>query len=170
MNTAPQGFFSPQINGMDASSKLPFFPRDFIGVVKVAACKGITTREGKRAFVAELEVVTSNLPETVRVGGKYSWYQDLTEVGTSYPACVSFLYACLGVDPIKDKTKIDTQIKAVQDQYLNAAVNDDPKSCGGKVQILAGALLNLQTSNKVTKKMQKDFTLHNFSPYIAPSA
>jgi hypothetical protein len=161
----PAGFFSSDINNQDASSKLPHFPRDFIGTVKVVACKGITQREGgHRAFIAELEIESSNIPDTVRVGGKYSWFQSLKEPGTAYPACIAFLYAALGLDSVRDKVKIDTQIKPVQDKYLNMAINDNPALYDGKVNILAGQRLNLQTSNIVTKKEKKDFTIHNFSP------
>jgi hypothetical protein len=161
-NTAPAGFFSPDVNNQDASSKLPYFPPNFIGVVKVAACKGITTREGQRAFIAELEVVTSNLPETVRVGGKYSWFQSLKEPGTAYPACISFLYACLGLDTTRDAVKIRESVKPQQDKYLNTAVSEK--------NILGGAMVNLQTSNIQKKRSPGDFTVHNFSPYVAPAA
>jgi hypothetical protein len=170
--SAPEGFFAPDVNTHDASNKLPFFPRDFIGVVKVVACKGITVREGRyRAFIAELEIETSNMPESVRVGGKYSFFQSLKEPGTAYPAIISFLYAALGLDSIRDKAKIDATVKPRQDQYLNMAINDNPALFGGKVNILAGARLNLQTANKITKKTKTDFTIHSFSPiYVAPSA
>lgn len=169
MNTAPAGFFSPQANEMDASSKLPFFPKDFVGLVKVDRCKGITTRAGKRAFIAELEVVTSNLP-SVQVGAKHSWYQDLTEVGTAYPACIGFLYACLGLDQAKDKAKIDATVKPKQDQYLNMAVNEDPGQFGGKMNILKGATLMLQTAEKEKKRSAGVFTLHIFTPAPQPAA
>jgi hypothetical protein len=165
MNTSPAGFFSPKINGMDSSSRLPFFPADFIGPIKVSACKGITRRDGARAFIAELEVLQSNLPEAVRVGGKYSWYQGLTEADTAYPACIGFLYACLGLDRIRDKAKIEAEVKPKQDIWLNKAIDEGP---GG--QVLAGAVLLLQTSNKKLKDGKTDFTVHNFSPYVAPKA
>ncbi len=168
--TAPAGFFTPQANGMDASNKLPFFPKDFIGTVRVARCKGITVRDGgHRAFIAELEVVTSNMPETVRVGGRYSWFQSLKEVGTAYPACIGFLHACLGLDAVRDKAKIDA-LKAQQDTYLNMAVNEDITQYGGKINILGGQLVNLQTANKKLKDKVTDFTLHTWSPYVAPAA
>lgn len=162
MNTTPAGFFGSDVNNQDASSKLPFFPPDFIGDVKVAACKGITTREGQRAFIAELEIITTNLPETVRVGGKYSWYQSLKEPGTAYPACIAFLYAALGLDTTRDADKIKLTVKPKQDQYLNQAVGD--------TNILRGAMLRLQTSEIETKKTKQKFTLHNFSVYVAPAA
>jgi hypothetical protein len=163
MNTAPAGFFSPQVNGMDASNKLPFFPAGFIGDVEVIACKGITTRAGERAFIAELRVLSSNMPDTVRLDGKYSWFQGLKEPGTAYPACIGFLYACLGLDQSRDKEKIDTTVKPRQDAYLNMAVNEDLKQFGGKINILAGAKVRVQTATKKTKA-GADFTVHNFSP------
>jgi hypothetical protein len=162
MQTAPAGFFDPSVNNQDASSKLPFFPPNFIGDVRVAACKGITARNGDRAFIAELEIVTSNMPETVRIGGKHSWYQSLKETGTAYPACIAFLYAALGLDQTRDAVKIKTEVKPRQDAYLNQAVSER--------NILAGSLLRLQTSNIVTKAKKQDFTIHNFSPYVAPAA
>lgn len=163
MNTAPAVFFSPKVNEMDASNKLPFFPKDFVGLVEVDRCKGITTRDGKRAFIAELIVRTSNL-DTVKIGAKHSWYQDLTEVGTAYPACIGFLYACLGLDQARDKAKIDAEVKPKQDQYLNMAVNEDANQYGGQVNILKGATLTLQTSEKPKKRSAGVFTLHIFSP------
>lgn len=161
MNTAPAGFFSPKANEMDASSKLPFFPSGFIGDVKVAVCKGITKRDGgERAFIAELEVLTSNLP-AVQVGAKHSWYQGLREPDTAYKACIGFLYACLGLDQTRDKAKIGAEIKPYQDKFLNDAVSD--------ANPLGGRKLRLQTSTIKTKK-NTDFTIHNFTPYVAPAA
>lgn len=170
MNTAPAGFFGVDVNAMDASNKLPFFPKDFIGTVRVVACKGITVRAGHRAFIAELEVITTNLPETVRLGGKYSWFQSLKEPGTAYPACLGFLYACLGKDQVRDKVEIDTKIKPQQDKYLNMAVNENPALFNGKCNILAGAVVNLQTNNKKMKDKITDFTVHNFSPCAVPTS
>lgn len=166
--TAPAGFFSPQVNGMDASNKLPFFPPGFVGDVEVIGCKGITTRAGERAFIAELRVLTSNVPDSVRLDGKYSWFQGLKEPGTAYPACIGFLYACLGLDSARDREKIE-KVKSKQDAYLNMAVNEDVRQYDGKTNILAGARLRLQTSIKKTKA-GTDFTLHNFSPAAAAPA
>jgi hypothetical protein len=166
MQTAPAGFFSPDVNTMDGTSKYPFFPAGFIGRVKVSACKGITRRNGERAFIAELDVLSSNLPN-VQVGGRYSWFQSLKEPGTAYPACIAFLYACLGLDSGRDKAKIEIEIKPRQDAYLNAAVNENPALYGGKTNVLAGAEIMLQTSSKKTKN-NTDFTLHAFS--AAPAA
>lgn len=153
-------FFSAAANTMDGTSKLPFFPAGFVGDVRVVACKGIITRKKDPAFIVELEVLSSNLAGVVHVGGRYSWFQSLKEEGTAYPSCIAFLYACLGLDPQRDKTKIDTEVKSKQDKWLNSAVNENPAL--GPTNVLAGATLRLQTANKKLKDGVSDFTLHNF--------
>jgi hypothetical protein len=150
----PANYFSGA-NGLDASSKLPFLPPGFIGRVRVDTTKGIATRKGDRAFVAELTVLTSNIPDRVFVDGKYSWYQSLKEPGTAYPTCIAFLYAALGLDQQKHKEFITAKIKPAQDNYLNQAAN---------ANILAGAEMILQTANKKLKDGISDFTLHSFAP------
>ncbi len=150
---APVNYFSGS-NGMDASAKLPFFPAGFLGRVAVDQTKGITQRDGSRAFIAELTVLESNMADRVFVGGRYSWFQSLKEPGTAYPACISFLYAALGLDAAKHKAAIDSQIKPNQDAWLNSCSNANP---------LKGAEIRLQTTNKKTKA-GGDFTLHAFSP------
>jgi hypothetical protein len=159
MNTAPQGFFSGT-NGMDASNKLPYFPAGFVGKVRVDACKGITERAGTRAFIAEVTVLESNLPN-VFVNGKYSWFQRIRpgSEDTAYQACIGFLYACLGLDQNRDKAKIQTEIKPKQDQYLNNAVSE--------ANPLAGTVVGLQTANKKMKDKVSDFTIHSWSAVTA---
>jgi hypothetical protein len=162
--SAPAGFFSGT-NGLDPSSKLPYFPANFSGEVQLDACKGITSRSGDRAFIAEVTVLTSNLaalaPEDesyVAVGSRRSWYQSMKETGTGYPACIGFLYAAMGLDKNKDRAKIEAEVKPHQDRMLNAAVSDKNP--------LAGARMHLDTSGITTKKGSL-FTLHNFMP-VAP--
>ena len=153
-NAAPAiaGFFSGT-NGLDATNKYPFFPSGFIGDLQVDATKGIVRRNGEKAFLVEFTVISSNLPE-VYVGGKYTWFQSLKEPGTSWPSCIAFLYACLGLDSNRDKAEIDAKVKPHQDHYLNTACAQNA---------LAGAKVRLQTAVKKTKA-GGDFTLHTFSP------
>ncbi len=147
---------------MDSSNKLPWFPANFNGRVRVDVCKGISSERSGRAFIVETTVLTSNLselapsdPSYVAVGSRRSWYQGLKETGTSYPACVGFLYAALGVSPQRDQAKIETEIKPNQDKWLNSII--DPKNP------LNGAEVLLQTTTITTKKGDA-FTLHNWSP------
>jgi len=151
-------------DGMEPSLKYPNFPINFIGRLRIDATKGVTTRTGDRAFIAELSVLSSNLPDTVRVGGKYSWYQSLKEPGTAYPSCIAFLYAALGLDSVKHAAYIAKEIKPNQDTWLNKAANEN---------CLAGSEVHLQTSLKRKKGFapsqvpmhdKGDFTLHTFAP------
>ena len=158
---APAGFFSGS-NGLDPSSRYPWLPMNFSGRVRVLACKGITKRgTSEKAFIAEFEVLTSNLAHLdpddksyVAVGSRRSWYQGMKEPLTAYPLVISFLYAALGVMQGRDQKQIDTEIKPVQDKWLNRAVSDENP--------LADAEVIVQTANKPTRA-GKDFTLHTWS-------
>jgi hypothetical protein len=161
-------FFSGT-NNLDPSSKLPFFPVDFNGLLRIDKCKGIEPRDGGKAFIVEFTVFESNLPE-VSVGSRRSWYQKIPvkDVETAHGACIAFLYAALGLDSTKDKEKIEADIKPKQDEWLNKLVNEDPKK--GPVNIAAGEFVRLQTFNKKKKKDGSDFTVHTFSPGEAPAS
>jgi hypothetical protein len=172
MNTAPQAFFTDRANQLDASNKLPYFPADFIGRVRVDLCKIITTGKGQRSFIAEFTVVTSNRAD-VYVGGRYSWFQGNMEgqyADTAYQTCIGFLHACFGLDAARDKAKIDGDMKMNNAAYLNAAINDKPttvfvlqirqpdgsiakvtKTGPEMMNILNGCEVILQTSEKKLK-------------------
>jgi len=146
-------------NNIDPSSKLPFFPAGFNGEVQVDECKAFATRAGKRAFIVEFTVLSSNLTgeadvtKRVGLGARHSWYQGLDEPGTAFPACVAFLHAAMGLDASRDASKI-AEIKPHLEKYLNTAVSD--------ARPLKGAKMRLQTAVKKTKK-GADFTLHTFA-------
>jgi hypothetical protein len=151
---APQGFFSGSA-GMDASSKLPWLPVDFIGKIRIDVCKGIpkVRKTNAPGFVCEFTILSSNLPD-VHVGGRYSWFQNITEISTAYPAIIGLLYPCIGLNPAKDRAKIEVEVKPRQDEWLNRMISDE--------QIAAGAIIMVQTSNKPTKA-GRDYTLHAFN-------
>lgn len=160
-NQAPKGFFSGA-NNIDPSSSLPFFPPNFSGRVRINRCKGIMPLKGGQAFIAEVTVLTSNLPETVFVGAKHSWYQSIGGkfVDTAYASCVAFLYAALGLVPGRDQAAIN-DIRPQQDMHLNNIVADNNP--------LEGCEVILQTSSKA-KKNGEPFTLHVWSAVPAASS
>lgn len=172
MNTAPQNFFSDKANGLNASSKLPFLPAGFIGVGVIDAVKGITTRTGDRAFIVELTIESTNDPGKVQVGGRYSWYQSLKEPLTSYPACIGFLYAAMGLDTNRDKVKIDKDVKPQQDKLLNRALSDEQPLAGERVGVQTAEIrtkLGKGLSDEDARKTKGAlFTVHTFS--VAPPA
>lgn len=173
MNTEPQAFFTDRANQLDASNKLPFFPADFVGRVRVDLCKLITTGKGVRAFIAEVTVLTSNRPD-VYVGGRYSWFQknlDGQYADTAYQSIIGLIHACFGLDQARDKAKIDGSMKMNNAAYMNAAINDKPetvfvlqlrqpdgtykpvKKTGPEmVNILGGSEVLLQTGEKKMKE------------------
>jgi hypothetical protein len=157
--------FFTNTDGMDSSNKLPWFPSNFNGRVRIDMCKGIASERSGRAFIVETTVLTSNLselapsdPSYVALGSRRSWYQGLKETGTSYPACIGFLYAALGLAPQRDQAKIDKDIKPNQDKWLNSIISDQNP--------LNGAEVMLQTTT-IKTKAGDPFTLHNWSPVDA---
>lgn len=190
MNTQPQGFFNGT-NGKDASNKLPYFPAGFLGRLNIDNVKGITNLEGQRAYIVEFTVETSNMPDKVFVGGRYSWYQALNpkQLDTAYGACIAFLYAALQYDPARDQAKINAEVKPRQDFLLNSSISDVPIPANPQLgtpalpaQYLRNSKVLLQTSEKPTKagkgmpieqaRATKGalFTLHTFSPGVAAAA
>jgi hypothetical protein len=153
-------FFSNADN-LDPSNKLPFMPPKFRGRVRVDVCKGVTKRNGDKMFLCEFTVLSTNLPETVSVGGRHSWSQNMKEVETATRACISFLYAALGLDPSRDKARIDSEVKPKQNMLLNNAASD--------ANPLAGAEVDLQT-DEITTKANKPFTVHTFSAVAKAAA
>lgn len=160
MNTAPN-FFSTQIDNKDASSKLPNFPPKFAGNLVTNRCKGIVTGKGERAFIVEFTVESSNMPEVVIPGTRYSWYQGIKpqQEDTAYGAILQYLYAAMGLDQARDKATIDTQVKPNQSRILNNAISE--------ANPLSTKRVRLETSAKITKEKKVEFTLHNFT--VAPA-
>lgn len=147
------GYFSGA-NNRDATQKAPYFTPGFLGKVRVCKCLWLEARDGKKAFIAECEVLETNMPEEHPVGTRRSWYQNMTERDTGLSACILFLYATQGIDKDKHLDKV-AKIKPMQEQMLEAAVDE-------KQNALAGATVGLETSNIVTKKKKENFTVHRF--------
>lgn len=154
-------FFSSKVDNMDASNRYPWLPADFLGTVKIDACKGIPLFEGGRAFIVEMVILTSNRPD-VHVGGKYSWMQKFNPKNeeTANQACIGFLYAALQLTAAQ--TDAIARVKPKQSQYLNNACSD--------AQPFSGTIVSVQTSEKplksgpTAKNPKGVFTLHTWSP------
>src|SRR5262245_57784972 len=94
-----------------------YLPANFKGVVRVKRCFMNQGFQNDLAFIAELEVVTSNLP-TIEVGATRSWYQghwnDRKLRETALGATKEFVAAVCGIDPRDEKAmkeKIDPAIE-----------------------------------------------------------
>jgi hypothetical protein len=150
-------------NGLDPSRRLPYLPSNFRGDLQISVCKHISGEKGQ-AFVAEFKILSSNLP-AVEVGSEYSWYQKIEQgkrSETGARAVIGLLYALMGLDPARDAVKIEKEIKPQQDSLLNSLVDEIKNPA-------AGAKVHVQTLAKPLRDdPSKVFTVHTFSPYVAP--
>lgn len=150
INSAPMGDTGGQ-----------YLPPKFLGKVRVESVQEYKTRTKGDAFIAELEVVESNLPE-VAVGGVYSWFQKMNE---SAPREIkNFLAACKGFDPYApgaaDAFSRAFPKKELAELYAAAV---------GEGNALGDTVLSVETYGKKTKA-KTDFTVHRFTPAEQPAA
>lgn len=114
------------------------------------------TRKSGDAFIAEFEVIESDLDE-VKVGSRYSWFQKLVDTDVAFPAIKEFIATLLGFD-VRDKEgmkefngKVKSVLQEASEEYSKE--EDHP---------LHGLEILCETYQKETKQ-GKDFTVHSWS-------
>ena len=134
----------------------------FNGVVMVMRTLGKETRSSGLAFIVELKVMSTNLPEEHPVGQKATWFQKMTDKSVAFPAIAAWAAACAGYQPHeKERIKADV-FPHLRETMKHATDNPDDNS-------FIGVQLRLQTTMVTTKK-GGDFTRYDFSPYEPPAA
>lgn len=134
-----------------------YLPPGFRGKLRIDKCQIVHPRSGIPAFVVDLTVITSNLPD-VKPGEVRNWYQ---KSGDSFDAAVlGFLAAALGFNAKLPDQKliIETQLAAAAPQYAEAAV--------GPTQFLANKEISVETMKRDTKA-GGEFTRHDWAPASA---
>jgi len=122
--------------------------------VKILKCQLIHPRDGSAAFVVDLEVLESSIPD-IKVGETRNWYQKNND--SFLGAVLEFMAAAFGFnanDPAH-KAAIETQLKPQAEQYAEATV--------GPAQMLAGKILRVETQKRDTRS-GGDFTKHIWMP------
>jgi hypothetical protein len=130
---------------------------NFSGKVKVVRTLAKLTRAQGMAFIVELEVLESNLPDEHPVGSKVTWFQKLIDKDIAFPAIAAWAAACAGYelhqkDDIKEKL-----MPHLQDIMTEATDNPDNNA-------FVNSKLHLETTPVKTKKDNRDFTRYDFSP------
>lgn len=117
------------------------------------------TRKSGKAFIVEFKVLESNDPDT-KVGVKRTWFQKMIDKDIAFPAIKEFMAALLGYAP-QDKERwdrfnklISPTLKAAIKEYEN--IEDSP---------LFGTTVWVETSSKLTKEKQQDFTVHDWKTW-----
>ncbi len=129
-----------------------YLPPGFKGQVKIKRCFFNEGFKQDPAFIAEFEVVSSNLPN-VPEGLERSWYQgkldDKQIRKTALGEICAFVGAALGLDANDEDVR-----EQIQAQMTEITGKDNP---------LNGMVIECQTWNKKTKA-GNDFTKHAFAP------
>ena len=134
----------------------------YTGVVEVMRTIGKETRSSGLAFIVELKVLTTNMPEDHPVGQKGTWFQKMTDKSVAFPAVAAWAAACAGYQP-HDKEAIKADVfPHLREEMKKATDSPDDNS-------FIGAQLRLQCTGVVTKK-GGDFTRYDFAPYEPPAA
>ena len=130
----------------------------FIGTVEVERTIVKATRAKGDAFIVEMRVIDTNMPEDHPVGQKVSWYQALKDKDIAFPAIKAWAAACAGYKTTQ-KDEIDEEVSPVlKDMMVLATDKPDAND-------FIGIQLHVETVLIKTKK-DTDFTRHNWEPIV----
>lgn len=146
-----------------------YLPAGFKGAVQIKRCQWHKGFQQDLAFIAEYEVIESNLPN-VAVGASFSWYQGKLEDKkmrkTALGEIKGFIAAVLGIDP-SDKAAVDSEVAPQLQGLIGSGPGDERAFVTGTDNGFENECVRVETWNKVTRENKKDFTKHKFTPYQA---
>jgi len=124
---------------------------------RIQQCKWIKQRDGKEAFIAECEVVHSDV-DACAPGRKPSWYQSMSN-DAGEGALGDFLRIALTILAARDGETLDPN----NDDFWQETINYELLcEVVGEPNILAGVEIGLYTK-PIKTKANKDFTVHMWS-------
>lgn len=109
------------------------------------------TREFGDAFIADFEILETDSPH--KVGTEVSWFQSLQKKDIAFGAIKEFFYGVGGVD-LQDK-----EARAVADKTIEKEMSDAVEK-----NSIAGEVVYVTTSLKLTKEKKQPFTNHAWRP------
>ncbi len=133
---------------------------NFIGVVEIKKTLAKETLKNGMAFIVEMVVLKTNMPDKHPENQRVTWYQGLKDKTVAFPAIAAWAAACLGFDPKGDKSKIKEEVQPLLPAAMKEAT-DNPED-----NPFIGVKLELSTFLVKTKK-GGDFTVYDFKPLAA---
>jgi hypothetical protein len=142
-----------------------FFEAGFNGIVRVSKTIYKQTRAKGVAFIVELDVEETNMPDQHPVGSKGSWYQSMNDKDVAFSAVLEWVAACLEIgkhqkeeiEQLKTGKNEETG-KLVLIELLDHAIN------APDTNEFVGTRLRLSTRMRKTKA-NTDFTVYDFTPF-----
>lgn len=132
---------------------------NFVGMVEVERTILKRTRAIGDAFIVEMRVIETNMPEEHPVGQKVSWFQKLADKDVAFPAIKAWAAACAGYK-MTQKDAIEEEVSPVLKEMMELAT-DKPDA-----NDFIGIQLHVETV-QVKTRADKDFTRHNWEPVAA---
>lgn len=133
---------------------------NFVGVVEIQKTIAKETLKNGMAFIVEMLVVETNMPDKHPKDQRVTWYQSLKDKTVAFPAIAAWSAACLGFMPGRDKEAIKTDVQPLLPAAMKEAT-DNPDN-----NPFIGVRLKLKTWQKKTLK-GGDFTVYDFEPLAA---
>lgn len=131
----------------------------FRGVVEIKRTILKKTRAVGLAFIVELRIVETNMPEQHAVGSKATWFQKMSDLSVALPAIKGWAAACAGFYP-HEKDAIESEVEPELEGALDQAT-----AAGNETDnAFTGILLRLETEQIKTKN-DRDFTRYDWEPY-----
>lgn len=143
------------IEDAELRGKGVYLPTGWRGVVKVLKTLAMLTENVGMAFIVELEVVESNMPDKYPSGMQVSWFQKMIDPKIAFPAITEWAAACKGYF---DKDDIKRDISPYLKDVMNYAT-EHPEQNG-----FIGDLIRLEVIPHTTKK-KVEIGLYRFSPH-----
>lgn len=131
-----------------------YFKPGFNGVVRVRKTLAKETRKSGMAFIVELEVEKTNMPDVHAIGSKGTWFVKLIDKDVAFPNIATWAAACCGVE---GRENIKKEVLPLL-QALMEYATDHPDS-----NEFIDVRLGLSTEG-VKTKADTDFTRYDFSP------
>lgn len=136
-----------------------YMEANFIGIVEMKKTLAKETLKNGMAFIVEMEVIKTNMPDKHPEGQKVTWYQGLKDKTVAFPSIAAWAAACLGINPKGDKAKLK-EVQPLLPEAMKEAT-DSPED-----NPFIGVQLKLSTFMVKTKK-GGDFTVYDFEPLAA---
>ena len=142
-----------------------YLPPD--GEFKLQILKTFTkkTRNKGDAFIVDYKILESD-HDDVKEDQVYNWFQSLSDEDIAFPAIKGFMVNLLAIDE-EDKEQVKEFEDSLEDLMEDVSDEKWEKMPADKLKKhpLHGLTIAVRTSNKVTKKSGKDFTVHDWSPW-----
>ncbi len=127
--------------------------------LEITRCLLKKTRSKGLAFIAEFTVKASSDTTKHPIGAKRSWYQSMQDLDVAHGSLKIFAAAVLGFDPMTQKEEIAAKVDPEIESVMDAVCDEGPNG-----NVFKGRFVDVECVMTKTKKENKDFTRHNWTP------